>query len=69
MPPLLRLDQGEATHLDYLHECQAISEIAQEAVCGPCRGSREAAGVNGTVTQLDTLPTVLGEYWHTVSTE
>ena len=26
-------------------------------------------GVNGTVTQLDTLPTVLGEYWHTVFTE
>jgi pyrimidine deaminase RibD-like protein/heat shock protein HspQ len=26
-------------------------------------------GVNGIVTQLDTSPTVMGEYWHTVRTE
>ncbi|MGA7524039.1 MAG: hypothetical protein WBW84_16425 [Acidobacteriaceae bacterium] len=26
-------------------------------------------GVNGIVTQLDTAPTVMGEYWHTVRTE
>lgn len=26
-------------------------------------------GVNGVITQLDTSPTVLGEYWHTVRTE
>ena len=44
MPLLLRLDQDEASHLDYLYECQIISAIAQEAVCGRCGGSREAAG-------------------------
>jgi hypothetical protein len=26
-------------------------------------------GVNGVVIQFDTAPTVMGEYWHTVSTE
>lgn len=26
-------------------------------------------GVNGVVTQLDSSPTVLGQYWHTVSTQ
>ncbi|MGC1782717.1 MAG: deaminase [Acidobacteriaceae bacterium] len=26
-------------------------------------------GVNGTITQMDTSPTVMGEYWHTVRTE
>lgn len=26
-------------------------------------------GVNGVVTQLDTAPTVMGEYWHTVRTD
>jgi hypothetical protein len=26
-------------------------------------------GVNGVVTQFDTAPTVMGEYWHTVRTD
>jgi heat shock protein HspQ len=26
-------------------------------------------GVNGVVTQFDAVPTVMGEYWHTVRTE
>lgn len=26
-------------------------------------------GINGVITQFDTVPTVMGEYWHTVLTE
>ncbi len=26
-------------------------------------------GINGVVTQLDDVPTVIGEYWHTIKTE